>query len=220
MKFYIYGDNSRKNIFNSKRVFKKNKYNVILISFNKALEIYDRYVSEKRFRNIYLIMDINNSQKAIKQYNLDNTSMNWMLISASCNYGEICHNSDCSWATKNDSTVDFKSNISMVKTYLFNIDILDINIRFIDNGITYDRIIPSESLSLFEDAQEFIENPKPRPKGKFVVDYRKYKKLPQINRVPNVKLSDVLEEKLDKMTKSKKGIEIPSFLKPNYAKTR
>lgn len=189
MRFYIYGDNSRKNIFNSKRVFKKNKYSVILISFDKAVELYDRYVSEKRFKNIYLIMDINNSQKAIKQYDLDDTSMNWMLISASCNYGEICHTSDCSWATKNNSTnnstVDFKSNRSMVKTYLSNK--LDINIRFINNNIEYNRIISADSLTEFEDDQKFIDDPKARrPKGKFVVDYRRYKRSPQINRVPNV----------------------------------
>ena len=78
MRFYIFGDNSNKNISNSKKVFKKKKYSAVFISIDQALILFDRYVNEKRYKNLYLIMDITNSSKSIRQYDLDNTKMNWI----------------------------------------------------------------------------------------------------------------------------------------------
>lgn len=215
MRFYIFGDNSAKNISNSKKVFKKSKYNAVYISFDQALLLFDRYVAEKRYKNLYLIMDIFNSEKSTKQYDLDDIRMNWILVEASINYGEICYNSDCLYMESGDSYIDFKTNRSMVKTYLNN---NTIHIKFSDKGITYERIIPITD-NEYDNDIEFIQKEYKNVKGKFIVDYRKYKELPQQKRIYNVKIKEKLKE--DNITinfkesiglKAVKQIKVPSFL--------
>ena len=212
MRFFIYGDNSAKNISNSKRVFRKNKYNAVFITFDQALMLFDRYVAEKRYKNLYLIMDISNSEKSTKQYDLDDIRMNWILAEASINYNEICYNSDCLYMKSGDSYVDFKTNRSMVKTYLSNND--PIFIKFSDKGITYERIIPKT-----ENSDDDIDKLKENIKGKFIVDYRNYKELPQEKRIYNVKIKETLKEndisvkfKESIGLKAVKAIKVPSFL--------
>lgn len=216
MRFYLFGDDSNKNIINSKRVFKKNKYNAVYISFDQALMLFDRYVAEKRYKNIYLIMDISDSEKSTKQYDLDDIRMNWILIEAAINYNEICYNSDCLYMESGDSNIIFKTNRSMVKTYLSNND--PIFIKFSDKGITYERIIPITD-NEYDNDIEFIQKEYKNVKGKFIIDYRNYKELPQEKRIYNVKIKETLKEndisvkfKESIGLKAVKAIKVPSFL--------
>lgn len=212
MRFYIFGDNSNKNISNSKKVFKKNKYSAVFISIDQALILFDRYVSEKRYKNLYLIMDISYSEKSVKQYDLDDTKMNWMLIEASINYNEVHYGSDCLYMKSGESYIDFKTNISMAKTYLSNND--TIFVKFSDRNITYERIIPATE-NRYNDDKEFIETGYKNVKGKFIVDYRNYKELPREKRMIKINLKEnnrSVKFKESVGLKAVKQIKVPSFL--------
>lgn len=168
--YYIFADNSKKNIFNSKKKFKRKKCFECSAS-PSIVEDYYTLVNEKAYDNVYLIVDILQFVKNHNNYDQLNT-MNFFLIACNCkNDGAI--DKDCIIRRKQNSSskIALKNNFVFMEEYSKDTNPENYyTVRFEKDGITKERniyIMPTEYLDI---------DPKNK-KGYFSIDYRNYRSL-------------------------------------------